>query len=156
LSVEVVRKPPKPLPEEVARIWAAKWLSGVGEEVGGGKNLFLLRPKQTDEQGLRAIVRQSRGVRLRGYDPFDGEAVSPWLGPLTVSRRSVLGNSPGGGLAARLFLHRVGDSLLKRHRPTLPPRLLPRLLAHTRAHIGNALVSLGEPVGVSGNALCLF
>jgi hypothetical protein len=78
-----------------------------------------LRPKQTDEQGLRAIVRQSRGVRLRGYDPFDGEAVSPWLGPLTVSRRSVLGNSPGGGLAARLFLHRVGDSLLKRHRPTL-------------------------------------
>jgi hypothetical protein len=79
LSVEVVRKPPKSLPEEVARIWAAKRLSGVGEEVGGGKNLFLLRPKQTDEQRLRAIVRQRRGVRLRGCDPFDGEAVSPWL-----------------------------------------------------------------------------
>jgi hypothetical protein len=24
-SVEVVRKPPKPVPEEVARIWAAEW-----------------------------------------------------------------------------------------------------------------------------------
>jgi len=25
LSVEVVRKPPKPVPEEVARIWAREW-----------------------------------------------------------------------------------------------------------------------------------
>jgi putative transposase len=25
LSVEVVRKPPKPVPEEVAKVWAAEW-----------------------------------------------------------------------------------------------------------------------------------
>ena len=25
MSVEVVRKPPKPVPEEVARIWAQEW-----------------------------------------------------------------------------------------------------------------------------------
>ena len=42
MSVEVVRKPPKPLPEEVARIWSVKRLSGVGEEMGGGKNPFCL------------------------------------------------------------------------------------------------------------------
>jgi hypothetical protein len=48
-------------------------------------SLSLSRPKQTDEQGLRAIVHQSRGVRLRCYDPFDGEAVSPWLGLFSQS-----------------------------------------------------------------------
>jgi hypothetical protein len=25
LSVEIVRKPPKPVPEEVARVWAREW-----------------------------------------------------------------------------------------------------------------------------------
>ena len=60
---------------------------------------------------------------------------------------------PGGGLVARLF-HRVGDGLLERHHPTLPPRLLPRLLVHARAYVGDAGISLGEPVGVSRYALC--
>ena len=32
LSVQVVRKPPKPVPEKVARIWAAEWTKE-GKEV---------------------------------------------------------------------------------------------------------------------------
>jgi hypothetical protein len=62
----------------------------------------------------------------------------------------------GGSLPAPIFLKRVGDGLLERHRPTLPPRLLPRLLTQARAHRGNAGVGLGKPVGVSGNALCFL
>ena len=76
LSVEVVRKPPKPIPEKVARMWAEEWakekakrsigkgsyaaarVSGAAEEeVGGGANLLLVRPEQTHEQGLREALR---------------------------------------------------------------------------------------------------
>ncbi len=32
LSVEVVRKPPKPVPEEVAKVWAQEWAKE-GKEV---------------------------------------------------------------------------------------------------------------------------
>ena len=46
---------------------------------GCGEDLLLVGAKQTDEQGLREALRQRGGVRLRGYDPFDGEAVGPWL-----------------------------------------------------------------------------
>lgn len=62
LSVEVVCKPPKPVSEKVAKIWAEEWtkevekidwqrlakahatarLSGVGEEVGSRENLFVV------------------------------------------------------------------------------------------------------------------
>ena len=31
-SVEVVRKPPKPVPEEVAKVWAQEWVKA-GKEV---------------------------------------------------------------------------------------------------------------------------
>jgi hypothetical protein len=40
LSVEVVRKPPKPIPEKVARIWAAEWAKE-GEKIDWQK---LMRP----------------------------------------------------------------------------------------------------------------
>jgi hypothetical protein len=57
-SVEVVRKPPKPIPEKVAKVWAQEWVKegkavdwqrlmppkgfpGVAEEVGGGAHLRL-------------------------------------------------------------------------------------------------------------------
>ena len=32
LSVEVVRKPPKPVPEEVAKRWAREWAKEGGRE----------------------------------------------------------------------------------------------------------------------------
>jgi hypothetical protein len=44
LSVEAVRKPPKPVPEELV------------EEAGCGENLLLTLSEQTDEQGLRAAA----------------------------------------------------------------------------------------------------
>ncbi len=33
LSVEVVRKPPKPVPEKVAKVWAEEWAKAEGKEV---------------------------------------------------------------------------------------------------------------------------
>ena len=35
LSVEVVRKPPKPVPEEVAPIWSAEWAKEGKKKVAG-------------------------------------------------------------------------------------------------------------------------
>jgi hypothetical protein len=69
VSVEVVRKPPKPTPEKVAKIWAQEWakegeevtgrgsyrseaFSGVAEEVGGGTHFCVPLSEQADEQGL--------------------------------------------------------------------------------------------------------
>ena len=71
MSVEVVRKPPKPVPEEVAKVWAQEeWAKergqggglaevdatqrfpGLAEEVGGGAHLRLDLSQSQDEQGL--------------------------------------------------------------------------------------------------------
>jgi putative transposase len=49
LSVEVVRKPPQPVPEEVARIWAAEWAKE-GEEIDWQK---LMPPR-----GFRVLPRR--------------------------------------------------------------------------------------------------
>jgi putative transposase len=97
LSVEVVRKPPKPVAEEVARLWAqengprrerrstgrethaAARVCGFASQVGGGEDLLLAKPEQEDEQGLRASVRERGSFRIRGHDSSDGEASGPCL-----------------------------------------------------------------------------
>ena len=96
LSVEVVRKPPKPVPEKVAMIWAQEWAKegkkvdwqklmpprgyvALPRQVGGGAHLLVALSEQEDEQGLREALRERGGVRLRGHDPFDGEAPGPCL-----------------------------------------------------------------------------
>jgi hypothetical protein len=38
LSVEVVRKPPKPVPEEVAKVWAEEWAKE-GKEIDWRRGL---------------------------------------------------------------------------------------------------------------------
>jgi hypothetical protein len=104
LSVEVVRKPPKPVPEKVAKIWAEEWAikkarRSIGrgscrsgafecclEKVGCGADILLVRTEQTDEQGLREAVRQRRSVCLRCDDTADGETVGPCL---RISRQSL-------------------------------------------------------------------
>ena len=57
LSVEIVRKPPKPIPEEVAMIWAREWAKE-GKKVnwqklmppiGRGAHLLVALPEQADE-----------------------------------------------------------------------------------------------------------
>ncbi len=66
VSVELVRKPSKPIPEKVAKVWAQEWakvrredrlaeahaaerLSSVAQEVGGRANLLLALSEQEDE-----------------------------------------------------------------------------------------------------------
>jgi len=49
LSVEVVRKPPKPVPEEVAKVWAEEWAKE-GKEVDWQR---LMPPK-----GFRVLLRR--------------------------------------------------------------------------------------------------
>jgi len=50
LSVEVVRKPPKPVPEKVAKVWAEEWAKAEGKEVAWQR---LMPPK-----GFRALPRR--------------------------------------------------------------------------------------------------
>jgi hypothetical protein len=96
LSVEVVRKPPKPVPEEVAKVLAREWakegkkldwqrfmppggVRGPAEEVGGGKDLLMAGAEQEDEQGLREALRERGGVRLRRNDTAHGKEAGPYL-----------------------------------------------------------------------------
>jgi len=50
LSVEVVRKPPKPIPEEVAKRWAEEWAKEEGKEVNWQR---LMPPR-----GFRVLPRR--------------------------------------------------------------------------------------------------
>ncbi len=96
----MVRRTPKPTPEKTAREWAEEWakeghqidwhkklLPRRGfevlptEEVGGGENLRLVEPEQTDEQGgLREVMCHRRSVCVRCDDSAAGEAVGACLG----------------------------------------------------------------------------
>ena len=94
VSVEIrVRKPRKPLPEEVAKVCgprslgrggkggglaevdASEGFSGVAAQVGGGENLRVDLPQPEDHgQRLREVVRHRGGPGLRGDDEAHGEA----------------------------------------------------------------------------------
>ncbi len=92
MSVEVVRKPKKPLPEEVAKIWAEEWAKE-GKEVDWQRLMpprgFRVLPRRwVVERTFSWISHNRGGVRLCGDDAADGEAVGPWLG---VSRQSLEG-----------------------------------------------------------------
>jgi putative transposase len=98
LSVEVVRKPPKPIAEKAARIWAEEWAKE-GRKVDWQRLMppqgYVALPRRwvertfswlgqnrrmsKDYEGLREAVRQRRGVRLRRDATADGEAVGPCL-----------------------------------------------------------------------------
>jgi len=103
-SVEIVRRPRKPLPEEVAKVWAEAWAKeggeevdwqrlmppkgfpGVGAQVGGGAHLRVDLPQPEDGKRPREAVRHRGGLRLRGDDAADGAAVGRCVG---VSRQSL-------------------------------------------------------------------
>ncbi len=104
MSVEVVRKPRKPLSEEVAKLWAAEWAKE-GKEVVWQRLMpprgFKVLPRRwvvertpsrgdlsqpEDGQRLREAMRHRGGLRLRGDDAAHGEAVGPCVG---VSRQSL-------------------------------------------------------------------
>jgi putative transposase len=103
LSVEVVRKPNKPVPEKEAELWAAEWAKegkavdwqklmppkgfpSPAPKVGGGADLRVDKPQPEDEQGLRKVVRHRGSLRLCGDDEAYGEEVGPCVG---VSRQSL-------------------------------------------------------------------
>src|SRR5215213_6490889 len=65
--------------DRLARAYAAARVGGSTPQVGGREDLFLALSEQEDEQRLREALRQRGGVRLRGHDPFDGEAPEPCL-----------------------------------------------------------------------------
>ncbi len=58
---------------------APQRLPGVATSLGGGADIFLDRPKPEDEQGLREVMCERRGVRVRCDDPPHDEAVDPRL-----------------------------------------------------------------------------
>jgi hypothetical protein len=65
----------------LAEACVAQRFSGGAAQVGGGNDLLLLRPKQTDELGdCQLFVRQRLDVSLGGHDPLYGEAIGSWLG----------------------------------------------------------------------------
>ncbi len=94
LSVEVVHRTPKPIPEKIARIWAEEWAKE-GKRIdwqrlvprrsfevlprrwGCGAYVRLVVPQPSDEDGLRAAVRDERSVHLCSDDSPYGEAVGP-------------------------------------------------------------------------------
>jgi transposase len=96
LSVEIVRRPAKPVPEEVARSWAQEWAQE-GQKVDWQKlmpprgfswyyrgvgwwNAPSLGSLRTGEQRLREAHRHRRSVHLRGDDAPDGKAAGSCLG----------------------------------------------------------------------------
>jgi hypothetical protein len=102
LSVEVVRKPQKPLPEKVARGWAQEWAKE-GKAVDWQRLMppkgFGVLPRSprwsARSPGSLTIVgwpkttrglRHRRGLRLRCNDAADGEEVGPCV---RLSRQSL-------------------------------------------------------------------
>jgi transposase len=104
VSVEVVRKPKKPLPEKVAKVWAEEWAKE-GKEVNWQRLMpprgFRVLPRRwvverTFSRGsattggwprtTRGVGRHRRGVCLRGDDAANGEALGPCVG---LSRQSL-------------------------------------------------------------------
>jgi transposase len=94
--VELVERQRKSAPKEVLMAWAEQWRKeGVAvnwEELLLPKGFQVLpqrwvvertfsldRPEQEDEQRLRAVVGDERGVHLRGDESSDGEEIGPLL-----------------------------------------------------------------------------
>ncbi len=66
--------------DRLAEVAPASRLRSVAPPLGGRKNLRVAVPQPPHEQGLREIVLNRRGVRLRSHDALDGKTVSPCLG----------------------------------------------------------------------------
>ena len=70
----------------LAEAVAPQGLRGAAEEVGGGADDRLDREEQEDEQRLREVVCERRGVGVRCHDPPHDETARPCLRPFhTVS-----------------------------------------------------------------------
>src|SRR5215203_2390667 len=63
----------------LAEAIAPRRLCGVASSVGGGANIVMDRPEQEDEQRLRAVVCERRGIRICCHDSPDDEAARSCL-----------------------------------------------------------------------------
>src|SRR5215204_371059 len=72
----------------LARALACPRISRLAAPLGSGALLYLDRPEQEDEQGLREAVCEQRSVRICWHDSPHAEAIDPPLRPFhTVSER---------------------------------------------------------------------
>jgi putative transposase len=76
LSVEVVRKPPKPVPEKVAEVWAREWAKAEGKKIDWQKLMpprgFRVLPRRWVVERTFAWIGHNRRMSLwttRGYVP---------------------------------------------------------------------------------------
>src|SRR5215208_5306156 len=68
---------------------APERLSGFAEKVDSGEDIFLDRPEQEDEQRLREVMCERRGVGICCHDSPHGEAIVPRMRTFhTVSPRT--------------------------------------------------------------------
>src|SRR5215216_2997092 len=66
--------------DRLAEVAPASRLRSLTPLLGGRKDLRVVVPQPSHEQGLREIVCHRRGVRLCSHDTLDGKAASPCLG----------------------------------------------------------------------------
>ena len=71
LSVEVVRRPPKPVPDEIARIWAQEWAKE-GQKVDWQKLMpprgFVVLPRRWVVERTFAWLSQNRRRMSKDYE----------------------------------------------------------------------------------------
>ena len=91
-----MRKPPKPVPEQVAKVWAEEWAKE-GKKIDWRRLMpprgYVALPRRWVVERTFSWLSQNRRMSkdyerlcasaealiLRGHDPFDGEAVSTCL-----------------------------------------------------------------------------
>jgi hypothetical protein len=135
LSVEVVRKPQKPLPENVAKHWAQKWAKE-GKRVDWQRLMpprgFRVLPRRWVVERTFAWISHNRrmakdyerlcargGLCLRGDDAPDGEEISPCVEFPDSLERNCLINRNSSILGSR---ERVERSLEVLFGPLMPLR----------------------------------
>ena len=97
LSVEVVRKPPKPVPEKVAKVWAEEWAKE-GKEVDWQRLMppkgFRVLPRRWVVERTFAWLGRSRRL-ARDYErnPAISEAMIRWAAINTMTRRLARGKA---------------------------------------------------------------
>ena len=76
MSVEVVRKPPKPIPEKVAKVWPEEWARAEGKKLDWQKFMpprgYVALPRRWVVERTFSWLGQNRRMSLgttRGYVP---------------------------------------------------------------------------------------
>jgi putative transposase len=118
LTLEVVRPPRRWVwvPEDQEPPWPG--FHGPTEEMGGGEDVFLDRPKPQAEQGLREADGNERGepnyIRSDNGPEFIAEAMKHWLAASGVKTLYTELGAPWENAYSETFISRLRDELLNR------------------------------------------